>query len=252
MIHIERNPYTHLLQWLTCCFLTIFTTTSKAQEDLSSTKAFRIELSPQVGAGSMTSGERVRHTSGYGLTIGKPWQTSWLARERLQVVPKIEFLSLIINSQGDAGDVKRISTYDHRIIAVGVSLNRQVDHFNRFWDGLFLGFSYGKGFSKLTINESTARTFRQSQFSGISGTHIAAEVGTFLPLKQDFGLSFGLFTNHFQAQQSGAKGTFQGEELGSDDSLSLVSGTNTAEGAGLKAKVGMSSYGAKLGIVFDF
>jgi hypothetical protein len=54
------------------------------------------------------------------------------------------------------------------------------------------------------------------------------------------------------ADQSQASGTFQGEVLAPDDSLSLVSGSQDGSSAGLAKTLTIDTYSAKVGVFFQF
>jgi hypothetical protein len=250
MIHEIRLFWCHLLG---VGFLGLIATSSSyaASTEKPSTN-LRVELNPQVGTGTMSSGAKVRHATGYGLALTKPLQNPWLASKGLALSPKIEISSLVVSAQEASPNLKRVSTYDHRIISGGLILSRNVLVHTQPWDGIYASASYGRGFSKLTLDESAPRTFKQSSFSGISGTQWSGELGTWIPLKVDFGLSVALVGSTYKADQTKATGTFEGEELAADDSLYLVSGSRNGTAAGLDPQVSMTTYAAKVGVVLDF
>lgn len=252
MISKCRRKFSASLGSLALSLIIFWAPIATAEKDLSTIKGLRLELNPQVGTGSMTSGDRIRHITGYGVAITKPWNFPWLTHKGLRLSPKIALENNIVNAQNTADGTKRISTYDNRVLSLGMTLGRFRESFTQPWDGLFVTAQVGRGLSKLTLDESTRRTFRQSQFSGITGTQWAFEVGSYFPLKEDFGISAAFVASKYRAEAQRARGTFEGEELAEDESLSLVSGFNTAQEAGLSPQVDINSYGAKLGIVFDF
>jgi hypothetical protein len=214
--------------------------------------AFRVELSPQVGSGRLSSGESVRHTTGYGVSISHDMTWSWLRDVGIKVSPKAELTNSVLSALRSRSDTKSVLTYDNRMISGGVTVSPVTKLPIPGFEFPYASLAAGRGFSKVTIDESASRTFRQSLYSGISGTFWSGEIGSWIPLKPDFGLSLALVGSSYIADQSQASGTFQGEVLAPDDSLSLVSGSQDGSSAGLAKTLTIDTYSAKVGVFFQF
>lgn len=212
----------------------------------------RLELSPQVGSGSLSSGEAVRHATGYGLGMSVPLDLPWLSQFGVVFSPRIDLSNVVVSAEKSREMVKSVLTYDNRILTGGFTVSRASLAPSRIGDGLYASAGAGRAFTKLTADESAPRTFKQSLYGGISGSYLTGEVGTWIALKEDFGLSLAVVGSTYQADQSRAKGTFEGEELAPDDSLFLVTGSNDGASSGLPARIRMTTYTAKLGLLFQF
>lgn len=223
-----------------------------ASELASGAGAMRIELSPQVGSGRLSSGESVRHTTGYGVSLSRDLSFPWLRETGLRVSPKIELANLVVSAQSTRSGTKSVLTYDNRMITGGITLSRETKLPFPGLEFPYASLSAGRAFSKVTVDESASRTFRQSLYSGISGTYWSGEIGSWIPLKPDFGVSLALVGSSYKADQSQASGTFQGEVLAPDESLSLVSGSQDGASSGLAPTLTIDTYSAKVGVFFQF
>jgi hypothetical protein len=223
-----------------------------AAEITPSQTTFRVELSPQVGSGRLSSGEAVRHTTGYGVSISHDLTWSWLREAGIKLSPKAEVTNSVLSAQRSRNETKSVLTYDNRIISGGLTISPLVKAPIPGLEFPYASLAIGRGFSKVTIDESASRTFRQSLYAGISGTFWSAEIGSWIPLKPDFGLSLGLVGSSYTADQSRASGTFQGEVLAPDESMSLVSGSQDGSSSGLAKTLTIDTYSAKVGVFFQF
>jgi hypothetical protein len=164
----------------------------------------------------------------------------------------MELSNLVVSAQISKDGTKNVLTYDNRIISGGITLSREARLPIPGLQYPYISLSGGRAFSKVTRDESASRTFRQSLFSGISGIQWSGEIGSWIPLKPDFGLSLALIGSSYQADQSRASGTFQGEVLAADDSLSLVTGSQDGPSSGLASTLTIDTYSAKVGVFFQF
>lgn len=226
------------------CVALYFTATGNAQAYVSS---YQIGFGPHVGGGVLSNGATVRHTSGYSLAVERHWA---LGTSGLSIGPRFEIANTFVSSRAKDGGTKSVATYDNRFVAAGLTLSQSVGNDRTFAQGAYLSAVAGRGYSKLQVDESTARTFKQNLFGQIAGNYAAAEVGSWVPLKGDFGLNIAIMTTQYQADQSGATGTFEGDEIGPNGELSLTEGAHST--GTLDSRLTMRTVAAKIGLALGF
>src|SRR5690606_7678904 len=104
---------------------------------------YHLSFGPHIGGGNTSSGESVRHSSGYVLSLERGWQLS----DRWQLGPRFELGNNFVNTRATEGETRTVATYDNRIVAAGLSLSTAIgaDLNQR----LYLSTVAGRGFSKL-------------------------------------------------------------------------------------------------------
>ncbi len=209
---------------------------------------YQLGFGPYVGGGDISTGAKVRTTSGYALSIERNWALS----ENIALGPRFEFANAFVNTRQEDSGGKTIATYDNRIIAAGFRLSRNVGNDHTFAQGVYLTGVAGKGYSKLSIDESTERSYRQSLHGNISGNYFGGELGSWVPLKGSFGINVAALGSIYEADQSKAPGTFEGDEIGPEGNLQLTKGEYDQDDGTLEDRVVMKTYAVKVGLSLGF
>jgi hypothetical protein len=210
--------------------------------------AFVVGFGPYIGGGQMSNGARVRHTSGYTLSI----ERNFAVGGGFTLGPRVEVGNGFVNARASGDGETDVATYDNRIVAGGVRLAHPIGNALTFAQSAYLTAVVGRGYSKLSIDETTDRTYKQSLYGGINGTYLGSELGVWVPLKGSFGLNLAALASSYTADQSEVGGTYQGDEIGADGSLSLVEGTWSPEDGTLDDQVTMRTVAMKVGLSLGF
>lgn len=228
--------------------LLLLVAASLAPAAFGAVSEYQLGFGPFVGGGDISTGARVRTTSGYALSIERNWALS----QNLALGPRFEFANAFVNTKETDGDSKTIATYDNRIVAAGFRLSRNVGNEHTFAQGVYLTAVAGKGYSKLSIDESTDLTYKQSLRGNISGNYFGGELGSWVPLKGSFGINVAFLSSIYEADQSDSPGTYQGDEIGPDGSLQLTQGQYEEGDGSLEKRVVMKTFAAKVGLSLGF
>ncbi len=145
-----------------------------------------------------------------------------------------------------------IGTYDNRIFAAGFRLSHAVGNEGTLAQGVYLAGVAGRGYSKLSVDESTDQSYLQSQFNNIAGNYFAGELGGFLPLKGSFGINVAALGSIYRADQRDAYRTSEGDRVSENGALSLVKTTHAAGDGALEDRVVMKSWAMKIGMSIGF
>lgn len=209
---------------------------------------YQLGFGPYVGGGDISTGAKVRSTSGYALSIERNWALS----DKIALGPRFEFANAFVNTRQADGDTKTIATYDNRIIAAGFRLSRNVGNDHTFAQGVYLTGVAGKGYSKLSLDESTERSYRQSLRGNISGNYFGGELGSWVPLKGSFGINVAALGSIYEADQSKSPGTYEGDEVGPEGNLQLTKGEYEQDDGTLDERVVMKTFALKVGLSLGF
>jgi hypothetical protein len=209
---------------------------------------FVVGFGPYIGGGQMSNGAKVRHTSGYVMSL----ERNFAIGRSFTLGPRVEVGNGFVNARASGDGETDVATYDNRIVAGGVRLARSVGTSRTFAQSAYMTAVVGRGYSKLSIDETTDRTYKQSLYGGINGTYVGTELGAWIPLKGSFGLNLAALASSYTADQSEVGGTYQGDEIGDDGSLSLVEGTWAPEDGSLDDQVTMRTFALKVGLSLGF
>lgn len=207
---------------------------------------YQIGFGPHVGGGSASNGDKVRHTSGYSLSVERNWQLG----EQLFIGPRFEVTNTFVNMRGEQGDATNVSTYDNRIVAAGLRVGQSVGNDHTFAQGAYLTAVYGRGYSKLAVDETTDLTYKQSLYGNISGDYFGGELGGWVPLKGNFGLNLALVGSVYRANQEDATGTYEGDGVDENGQLYLTQGQYDA--GELDSRIVMRTVAVKIGLSLGF
>lgn len=208
---------------------------------------YQVGFGPHIGSGSISNGANVRNASGYSLSLERHWP---LGTSGIAIGPRFEVSNSFLSTREKADGLKSAATYDNRFVAAGVTLSHSVGNDHTFAQGAYLSAVVGRGYTKLTVDESTDRTYKQNLFGKISGNYAAGELGGWIPLKGNFGLNIAFMGSMYRADQSDATGTYEGDEIAADGTLSLVQGGY--EAGELDRQVTIRTYAAKVGLALGF
>lgn len=207
---------------------------------------YQIGFGPHVGGGTVSNEAKVRHTSGYSLSVERNWQLG----ESLFIGPRFEVTNSFVNMRAEQAGTTNISTYDNRIVAAGFRVGQAVGNDHTFAQGAYLSAVYGRGYSKLAVDETTERTYLQSLYGNISGDYFGGELGGWVPLKGNFGLNIAVVGSLYRANQAAATGTYQGDQVDDNGQLQLTQGEySTGE---LDSRIVMRTLAAKFGLSLGF
>jgi len=213
------------------------------------TSDYQLNFGPYVGGGDISNGGRVRQTSGYTLAVERNW--TFRAGE-LAIGPRLEFTNGFVNSKTNNNELKSVATYDNRIVAAGFRISHAVGNSGTFAQGLYLTAVAGKGYSKLSIDDTGDRVFIQRTYGNISGNFLGTEFGGWIPLKENFGVNIAFTANSFSANQENVSFTYE-SEVPSESGLGLTSGSGKDSNQNtLEDKVTMKTYAGRIGLSLGF
>lgn len=209
----------------------------------------QVGFGPFVGGGRISTGGDVRHTSGYALSVERRWNLG----AGLDIGPRLEVANAFVNTKEDLeGGEKRIATYDTRIVAAGITLRGAVGNSGTLAQAVYLSALAGRGYSKLTLDQSTDRTYMQNLYGKITGDYFSGELGASIPLKGDFGISLAFLGSLYRANQKDAPYSYQGDSVDADGNLSLVEGSGTPGDGSLDERAVIRTGAVKLALSLGF
>ena len=212
------------------------------------TSDYQLNFGPYVGGGDISNGARVRHTSGYTLAVERNWRFS----DSIAIGPRVEVTNGFVNSKLNTKDLNSVATYDNRIIAAGLRISHAVGNSGTFAQGIYLTAVAGKGYSKLSIDDTGDSVFVQRNYGNISGNFFGSELGGWIPLKENFGVNIAFTANSLTANQENVSFTYQSEVPG-DVGLGLTSGSDKDSSLNtLEDKVTMKTYAGRIGLSLGF
>jgi hypothetical protein len=215
------------------------------------TSDYLVGFGPFIGGGTASNDATVRHASGYGLTL----ERNWFVTPKIAIGPRLEVANQFVSTRANADDAsasKVIGTYDNRIFAAGFRLSHAVGNEHTLAQGVYLAGVAGRGYSKLSLDESTQQSYMQSQYGNIAGNYFAGELGGFLPLKGSFGVNLAALGSIYRADQRDAIGTSEGDRVDENGALSLVKTTHAAGDGSLEDRLVFKSWAVKLGMSLGF
>lgn len=211
---------------------------------------FIVAFGPFVGGGRTDAGGRVRHASGYSLAVERPIA---LSSGGFSIGPRLELGNSFINTKDKGPATTTVSTYDSRLIGAGIVASQKVGTPTALAQRVYLAATAGRGYSKISLDESSETVYRQSELENISGTWMQSELGAFMPLKGSLGVSLALIGSRLALDQSAARGTFRGDEVGEGGSLTLVSGSiDNEREKKLAEKAAFDTLALRLGLSIGF
>ena len=228
-----------------CCLVAlVFSPMAFSMGDVSP----QFSVSPFVGNGSTSTGKSIQNNSGLSISADLPFKTA----ERTHIGPRIEAINSMVNTTY-ASDGNLKASYDHRIFAAGIYLEKLIGARPSTADDLPISIYgtaiYGKNFSKLILDESTDTTFSQTSYSGISGDYYSGEIGFRLPVKKSFSISLGITAATTNINQN-VVGQGQDEQV--IDRAYLTSEVNRNAADLLPVEVTQKTLAAKAGFTLGF
>lgn len=209
-----------------------------------------VAFGPFVGGGRTDAGGRVRHASGYNLAIERPFN---IGSKGLSFGPRLELGNSFINTKDKIAGNSLIATYDSRLLGAGIVVSQTLGTPTSVAQRVYVAASAGKAYSKISIDESNERIYRQSELDNINGSWYQGEIGAFMPLRGNFGVSLALLGNRLTVDQTTARGTFEGDEISDDGSLTLISGNfDNARERKLSAQAAFDTAALRLGLSLGF
>ena len=209
--------------------------------------SFVIDFGPMVGGGSASDGATVRSVSGYLLALERPVHLG----RGISIGPRLEIANTFANTRAATDTGTTLSAYDQRILSLGARLAKRLGQ-GETAPSLFATVVSGRGVSKLTVDESSPRAFRESLYGNIATNHLASEVGGWLPVGPGFSLSVGVLLGRDQLDLRDATGSYQGNGVRSDGSLTLTEGAHGASDGSLASTVTLRAYAMKVGLGLSF
>lgn len=209
---------------------------------------YQLGFGPFVGSGDISTGAKVRHTSGYTLSVERPWQVA----EMLSMGPRVEVSNAFVNTLAGVQDTTVIGTYDNRIVAAGLTLHLKIGNDQAAVQALYATALAGRGYSKLSVDESTAQSSQHSLYSNMSGNWFGGELGIWLPLRGSFGINVAVISNRYQLDQSQACGTYNGDQVDDTGGLSLTQGAFTCGEAPLARNATLRTVAGKISLGLGF
>ncbi len=208
---------------------------------------YEVAFGPFVGGGNISSGQTVRNVNGYALSF----ERHWMVAPGLGLGPVLEAANAFVDLRSSGAGKKVLGTYDNRFVAAGFRLSHAVGNDHALAQSVYLTGLAGRGFSKLSVTESTETSTRQNDYGNIRGNFFSGELGAFLPLKGSFGINVAALGTQYRADQSAATGTYSGDET-RDGILSLTQGSYPAQANLLERSVTMRAVAGKVGISLGF
>jgi hypothetical protein len=213
------------------------------------TSEYQLNFGPYVGGGDISNGARVRHTSGYTLAVERNWKVN---DSGLAIGPRVEVTNGFVNSKLDNNDLKSVATYDNRIFAAGIRISQTVGNSGTFAQGIYLTGVAGKGYSKLSIDDTGESVFVQRTYGNISGNFFGSELGGWIPLKENLGINIAFTANSLTANQENVSFTYESEVPG-DSGLGLTTGSGKESSVNtLEDSVTMKTYAGRIGLSLGF
>lgn len=205
---------------------------------------FKLSLGPTIGGGSTSDNEAaVRHASGFRM-VAEPLQ--WALPGGFAIGPTAGLAYVLFNTKSNLDGRIWSATYDHRLGSLGAKLT--YDPLPSQYNGkLFVAVAGGYGQGKLSIDETSIQTFKQSSFSGLRTQLISSEAGVEVPLQPQFSLFAGILHHSLLIDQKQAAGNFKGEQS-ENGKISLTAGNANAETAGLPATIRQNIWALNFGV----
>ena len=212
------------------------------------TSEYQLNFGPYVGGGDISNGGRVRHTSGYTLAVERNLKFG----DSLAIGPRVEITNGFVNAKLNANDLNSVATYDNRIIAAGLRISHAVGNSGTFAQGVYLTAVAGKGYSKLSIDDTGDSVFVQRNYGNISGNFFGSEFGGWIPLKENLGVNIAFTANSLTANQDDVSFSYQ-RQIPREDGISLTSGSGKDSSLNtLEDKVTMKTYAGRIGLSLGF
>jgi len=210
---------------------------------------YQLNFGPYVGGGDVSNGARVRHTSGYTIAVDRNWK---LNEQGLAIGPRLEITNGFVNSKLVDNELKSIATYDNRIFAAGFRISQTVGNPRTFAQGVYLTAVAGKGYSKLSIDDTGDTVFVQRNYGNISGNFFGSELGGWIPLRDKLGINVAFTAHSLIANQDNVSFTYE-SEFPRDSGLGLTSGSGKDSSLNtLEDKVTMKTYAGRIGLSLGF
>lgn len=206
--------------------------------------AVDVGASTSFGAGQQSTGDRIRHATGFTVHADQAFTTA----ARTTIGPRLEMTNLVNSSSFGTTSVNAL--YDHRLIGVGVVASRYQGNLSfdesAAWFGAATG---GMAWTKMTLDESSPASFRESSFTGIQGTYVSGIFGYRQPLRPRVSLLFGIQGTMINLNQDVAG---KGEREDVVDGAFLTAPTERKISEGLPKHLIQKNLAAKLGFNFSF
>ncbi len=210
--------------------------------------SFDAEVAPFIGGGT-TSGAQVTAVSGASVALGRDFE---IGSGGLRVAPRLEWSNSVIDTKTVHGDTTTLGSYNNMVLALG---GRVSDGFGAFgWAGqrVYGSLMLGRSLSRLSLDTSSRDASTIANYQDITGTYVAAEVGTLLPLRSGFGLTLAAVSGLYVQNQGRASGSFAENRLTSGGQLALGGGDQSADRALLPGRMVQRTLALKCGLTLFF
>jgi outer membrane autotransporter protein len=214
------------------------------------TPDYNVTLSPYIGTGSQSNGASVRHSSGVRVTAGRRFVFS---KRNFTVGPHFEIGNGIFSAKrATHSNQTAISNYDNRFFLAGLHLGKLYGDITNLPNEVFFRAAAGYAESKLSEDESGENIFIQKDYHKIRGKYFSTEIGTAIQLQRNFHLNASLVGQLYQADQSDAKGTVEGDTADSTGAYSLSEEEKAEYATGLDDEMVQRTLAASIGLSLGF
>jgi len=209
----------------------------------------QVTLGPSVGRGLSSDGAEVEQVAGYTIGLEKLIRTSSI----LSVAPRIEATNSIMSTRRSLADGTELNTnYDHRIIAVGATFRRDAGTPRTFAQGVYLSLLAGRSFSRASLEATADTAFESTNLRKINGDWFSGEIGTWIPLRENFGINAGIQSTINYLDQGSASGTLSRRATDGNGGVFSLNRSANAEESGIPDRVVQKTNAIKLGLVLGF
>jgi hypothetical protein len=201
-------------------FLLLILPSSAFAERLS---GINIQMTPFAATGELSNDAKIKNHIGIKGSIDKLFSL----RGPFYVGPRVEAGNSYLSTEDRTDGFKVLSTYDNRFVTGGFRAG--------FWFGddtlpndIYLAAGFGRGYSKLRIDESGEDYYAQRDANKIEGRYQSLELGGNWHVRRGFSFNGALFNHLYDADQSKAKQSVD-SEVATTKGIQLTSGEESPD-----------------------
>lgn len=211
---------------------------------------YNVTLAPYIGTGSQSNGASVRHSSGVRVTGGRHFVFS---KYNLVFGPQVEVGNGIVSSKRDTKNhQKAISNYDNRYALAGLHFGKLYGDITNLPNEVFINVVAGYAESKLSEDESGDNIFIQKDYHKIHGQYFSTEIGTAIQLQRNFHIHATVVGQLYNADQSKAQGSIDGDTADSTGAYSLTQSEKEKYADGLDHELVQRTLAGSVGLSLGF